>query len=543
MKLSTLTIAGCVFLIFSTVAFHQINNQGILYHDAGMCLLEAKFVGESLQTLVKLGSGKPHGKDIWQEIKSTTTGVPIHAGKPGYNVIVWLGSLIAGFHDTLSAKVTAVAGIFGIFLVFLISRRLGGDDSAICSATALASSTFYLVFSRSGLADTVVSLFFLLGLYIYVRGRYSSTTARYWVGLCFGYAFSSNHWRASYIVLILGLLETVYAFLEHWNWKTWLQRLTLIGAGFVTPILLFQIPYVIARSVLGPLPFHDYWAQLVNRLEDILDVRWFLNMTELSREYWKVEGGLFPLLVFLAWIFLGIRFLIKRRPEDLLLLFYSPLPFFYFSALQYGNASLPRLSSLTLPISALCAGEFLAFLKQKLEIRFRPVIQNPLGITPLIVTLLLGYGIPRQLSTGITRTGYAEASQYLARTGESKFMILTMEPIWRFYLGRVAYEPYDRPQSLRELVAKSRAAGINYVTVDFETIHKPYGLGYTVSLFGKVKPRAVFPNPKTENLAYLLDDFGLVQSQEILKDTKSHSIYIFNINDISGALEQGILTE
>lgn len=545
MKRTPIFLLAAIVTAFLIVALRGLDGQALLYHDNGMNLLEAKFIDEGFKILLNRGSLDPGNPELWEKLKSETSGVPLHSGKPGFNLILWLASLFSGFHDTLSAHVTVVSGILCLILVFLIARQLRNDLSAVYAVTALASSTFYLVFCRAGLADQIVNFFFLSGIFLYLKFRNRSKPALFLVGLSFGYAFACNQWRVSYIIAILIGLETVSLWWEHWKWRELPGRLLLLATGFLTPIVLFQIPYLLLEKMTGSLPFPDYWAQLQERLTVGRGLGWFHDMGQMGYEYWIVEGGVFPTLVVLSWAFLIYRFFKMRRYEDLMLLSFSLVPFVYFSAMKtsisLGGFSLSRTTALIVPIAALSVGELLHALHQTVQKRSTFLLRHPALIVTSAAFLLMLQALPRHIKTGITRSGYRSASEYLANTGKSRFMILSMEPVWRFYLGRVAYEPYDRPADLKELVRRAEEAGIDHLIVDYSTIHSKHGMEYTASLIGEVEPLATFPNPRGTAFAYLLDNFGLEKSLQIASDPRSKKIYIFSIDDISHALKRNVI--
>ena len=112
-------------------------------------------------------------------------------------------------------------------------------------------------------------------------------------------------------------------------------------------------------------------------------------------------------------------------------------------------------------------------------------------------------------------------------------MILGMEPVWRFYLGKVAQEdPYRRPNTVKEMIEKASSQKIEYVLVDYSTLHSKYGAGYTASFLRCVDPIATFLNPKGNSYEYLLDEYGPDVSLSVSGDPSSKHIYIFKVDDI-----------
>lgn len=503
-----------------------------------MNLLEAKFISESVQILPRLRELKDKKTDVWDHLKSHTQGVPLHTGKAGYSFVLSLASLIQGYPDSLAAKVNATAGILGLILVFFIARNISNPLAGLYSVAALASSTFYLLYCRAGLSDQVFSVFFLLGIFLYTRFWACSTAARFWIGLAFGYGFTCAQWRGIYPAVLLSTLEIIISRLKHWKLKLLVERIGLVAAGFLTPIILFQIPYVVVRMTAGPLPFRDYWSQLGERSLERLNLIWFRDVGEMTRQYWLVNGPVFPILVGLAWLFLLGRFFRKRRPEDLVLLFFSWVPFLYFSCMKYGGIALPRTTAILIPVAALCVGQLLSSLHRKLLARWRLFSKYSFLVAFLAVFILFLQALPRHFHTGMTRSGYPAAAQYISQTGKEKFLVLETEPVWRFYLGRVNY---FQPQGFQELIEKAEPLGIEYLVVDHCTLYSKYGMTFTKSLIGKLAPVAVFQNPVGHSFAYLLDLYGLEKSLRMARDPDTEKIYLFRIRDIASALDRGLI--
>ena len=527
-----------LLFLFAFVAFFRIHEQGLLYHDAAVNLLEAKFLQEGLHILTtsrdRQTLKEPEG---WEKIKSETVGVPPHHGKPGFNAILLTAGLLFGFQDSLPARTTAFFSILNLVLTFLLVRKISGPESAVYATALLASSVFYLVYARSGLADQVVTTFFLLGiLFYFYEIEISKKIFLYASGASLGYAFASNQWRSAYMIGLFIGIEVLSCFWKRKRVKEWRKRTAALLSGFFTPLVFFQIPYWIAQSAVGSLPFRDYWAQLGERILQLGGLVWFRDVGELAREFWIVEGPAFPILIFVGWIFLIVRFLSKRRWSDLFLLFFSLVPFAYFSVMKYNGQALPRTVASILPLLSAVAGESLWIVQNRIRLKFSLSQKSNALLSAVLWIGILGLTFSRNLQAGITRSGYAEASRYLGSTGEKKLMILGMEPLWRFYLGRVAYEPYSRPTSLEAMIRQARSQNIRYVLVDYSTLHSKYGCAFTAALPEWFKPRAVFSNPRGVSLPYLLDDFGLAGSLKISQDSRSQEIYVFDIKEMADQL-------
>ncbi len=526
-------IGALIVGLFSAVASRGLSHQGLLYHDTGSYLLEAKFLREGLDALltVNLRDGRQPG--FWNAMKSRFSGTPLHTGKAGFSAVLCLAGSLVGFSDNVCAYVTVLSSIAGLCLTFCIARKLGDFSCAVYATAALASSTFYLMYARSGLADAVVTLWFLAGLLLYLVWKNSPRrSVAFAVGLCFGLVFCTNQWRSAYMPACLLAVDGLTAWQERWRWKFFLSRLIFASLGFLTPLIAFQMPYVAARALAGPLPFPDFWSQLAERFTTREGLEWFGGFSEMSVSIWNVEGPMLPLLTLAAWGFLIIRWLRKREAKDVQLLAFSLLPFLYFSSVKWHGETLPRTIASVLPVMALGVGEMLGALQKTLRSRFHLSGRQDLVLLTALTSAILTWNLPRSCADGITSSGYSEASRFLSATSKKSFMILGMEPVWRFYLGKMAYEPYARPTSLQELVTRAEAGGVEHVVVDFSTLYSKYGMEYTWAVAHNIKPLATFANPRGASLPYLLDIYGWKRAREVAADPLSAKILIFSIKEI-----------
>lgn len=532
-----LAFLAVIILLFSTVAFYRINEQGLLFHDAGVNLLESKFLGEGFDILLSSGRGIKEKAGFWQDIKTTTKGIPPFLAKPAFNTALWVGSLIVGFDDNLSAKVTATAAIFNLILIFFIARKLFNPLAGVFTSALLSSSLFFLVGARSGLADQVATVSFLSAVLFYVHTwKDDSKVKLLATGFFLGLAFTTNQLRTLYMPAMVIGFDFLLAFFQKSGMIKYLRRVVTIAIGFSIPVIGFQLPYWIAKAVAGPLPFNDYWGQLVDLRRTAKLLRWFQKPWEMSQAFWTMEMAIFPLTVLIGWIYLIGRFLSQRDLRAAFPVLFSFIPFIYFSGMSWDLEILPRLALTTLPFAAICAGKWVADFFEGILNKLRLMKKYSLSVISIAALSVLAFlAHPFLLNHGITRSGYAEASRYLTSTGDQKFMFLAMEPIWRVLMGRVAYEPYDRPKSTQELIQKSRQNGIHYVIVDHNTIYSKYEQEYTESFIGKVEPAAVFDNPLGNSLAYLVDSFGFEKALRMSKDPRGSKIYIFKTEDVAKA--------
>lgn len=514
---------------FSFLGFRRINEQEILYHDAGCYLLEAKFIDEALQMLGSLRPGAASEPDFWERISTETADVPPHHGKPGFDAIVWLAGKFFGFHDTLTAKVTMVFAIVNLFLTFFLARRLYSIRTGIYAVAVLVSSLFFLVYARSGLPEQAATSFFLIGIFLYLRSK--ENPSKIWIyltGLSLGSAFACNHWRTGYMPLVILGLDLLTTGRENRGGRKWLGRAFFLTLGYLTPIVPFQLLYWLIRLVIGPLPFPDYIEQLVYKSEFGYLV-WFQRIHMLGLIFWKVEGPLFVASVLSASVFLLIRSMRRRKFQDLAIPFISVIPFVYFSSFQWLGETLPRTVSSLLPIFSIGIGELASAIQQKIRI----------DLTVVVVVLILALSFPRNLKAGITRSGYAEASRYLQSEGEGKPMILAWEPVWRFYLGKQGYRLHQNLDSLEAVVERARKEDVGYLALDNTALYSKQGRNLRNEIFQRgIEPAAKFHNPRGKSFEYLLDEHGIEKYSVVAEAPWTDYILVFKIKDIEDKLKE-----
>ena len=544
MKRSTaLILLVLVLLTFSTLVFHQLSDQGFLNFDPAEYLLEAKFVSEGLHMLKTLNPRDFHQQGFWEDIKTKTNGIPPGYARPGYILILWAVGTLTKFSDTMIQGVTAVCGILGLYLTFLVAKKIGGLPCALYATTVLVSSTFYMVYARGGMVELLTANLFLLGTYWYLRSLDSRATAGvYWTGLAAGYAFATNHWRSTYVPAVLIFMDCVAALQQRWDLKFLLRRVAFFALGFLTLLVVFQVPYVIATLVVGPLPplIRSYWTQVIGwwNYGIASGKYWFHDIGELARCFWTIEGPIWSTLVVAGWIFLIARTLRKKRLEDILILCSSFIPFLFLSLTKSQGVCFSRPAVGLIPPACIAVGQMFWGVQSYLESRWSRMVNIRTGVVLAVMVAMLGFSIPRITQFGMAATGYAQAKLYLGATGEKKFLILGNERIWRYYLGRHAFDTYTTAQTTKEWVLRAHAQGTRYGIVDYSTLYSQYAYEYVSHLVGRCRPIAVIPNPRGNSLAYLIDDLGFEGARVVSRDPFAGFIFVYSMNDIVQSLER-----
>ncbi len=538
-----------ITLFFCKLVINGISEQGILYYDAGSYLLDTKFLNNVTRPLTSFHFSDYRQPTFWEKAStSVSPRTPLDVGKPGFNFILWVASNFLGVQDDLSARVGAIFSILGLFLTFLITTKLGFVQAGIYASTMLASSTFYLLYARSGYAEQVTMIFFLIGLFLYLKSLGSSSKfVNYLVGLSLGYAFTSNQFRVLYMPFLIIGVDFFTARRKQWGSGHFFHRLISIFIGFLTPLLIFQVVYIVAEWIMGPLPFRDYWSQLIDRWRFTHGgLTWFQGFGEMALSFWTVEGPFFSTLAIMAWGFILVRFLRKQQFKDLLIISFSLVPFIYFSLMKWEGQAYPRTAVYTIPIVCIGIGEMIFGIQRFFNRKVGFLKKYEPTVAAMLIVILLAQAFPRLIQGGITQSGYAQASNYLKSTGENKFLILAMEPIWWFYLGRnvvtpgsLSGESYPQvaPKGLMGIIKRAKSDGIKYLLIDYASLTSDVGGDVKVLLLGKQRPIARFSNPRGNSLPYLLDEYGLRTSRAIAQDPWSREIFVFDIRDIAATTQ------
>lgn len=192
--------------------------------------------------------------------------------------LVWSAVLGAGwflgFDQILYGRiVNLILSVGSVVLVYLISRRLGGERVGFLTTLFFAFSPTFFLFSQI-LFSEIVSLFLvLLGLYFFLRERYSLS------GLFFGIACMSRFFVGFFILGFVGFyfLATLFDSRRRGNLRKWLYDALTFGVPFLLPAVCFLVlnmflygdmffPFTLQAFMTkytGWIFHHDVWFYII----------------------------------------------------------------------------------------------------------------------------------------------------------------------------------------------------------------------------------------------------------------------------------------
>ena len=142
-----------------------------------------------------------------------------------YKLPVYIYSLIPfiftfGLTELAVRLTTAVYGVATVLVVYLLVRELFRHEAlAVTAAAVLAILPWHVHYSRTGLGDITVHLFFLvLGLYFFILG---TRRPAYWVFSTLAFVLALFSYRAAWVLvpLLLAVLALLYyrEIRKHWQ--------------------------------------------------------------------------------------------------------------------------------------------------------------------------------------------------------------------------------------------------------------------------------------------------------------------------------------
>ena len=440
-KKTIIICLAAVLVIASLLRFAGLKERGIFLCDEGDFLCGGKTVVAVLNFVFNKVFHPEAIKTSFTNYVSTNGGGYASAVKPGYYLLVAISFLVGGVHDYSALYFSAILGLMIIILSFLIAKLLYNVKVAIYSAILMSFSPYLVNYSRSALSVCATTFFLYLGAYLlfkYLKNlEYKKSNKLQLVlsGIAFGYAYACHY----NLIATMGIIFIVFAFFTFK--RAGLKDLIFLVMGFLVPLILFEIPYIIVKHVtkgmLGvttgqPYMIKTYFEQLV-----FVYTRTFSNTRPQASVFsyidlmLKTEG--FPVLIL---FFFGSIFMIqgkfkKDRLRNALLFCLGPCMLLLFSLL---GEKAPRAILSVIPafyiITALTLSE--------LENKIHAIVKNRyIAYTFLILPVLLGTIIFQSLVSFEYikfKSPYSHAIDYIKKQGDYKHFS-SNPPVSIFYTG------------------------------------------------------------------------------------------------------------
>jgi dolichyl-phosphate-mannose-protein mannosyltransferase len=211
---------------------------------------------------------------------------------------------------------SALAGTISLWLVFLLGKKIGGQSVGLLAAVLLAMSGLWLVQSRTGMNDMLVTCLGLSAVVLYAdiwlseKKSVKSPYQLLWVGVLVGLAIATK-WSGGFLAIGLLLLEF---WRQRQSWRLWPW---IICCLFLVPIVVYVCSYAplwfSGRNTEHFIQLHQAIMQYQttrDRVHPDQSVPWqWLSNTQ-SVRYWQagmaeIKLTELPALVVFEWLGLG----------------------------------------------------------------------------------------------------------------------------------------------------------------------------------------------------------------------------------------------
>lgn len=413
------------------------------------------------------------------------------AAKPGYALLGLFFSLAFGLYDYTLPALSALCGVFTVFLVYLIGKKLFDLRIGLIAALVLAVSWLHIEYSRSAYPHVASTSFLYLAIFGYFSSREKKGNFLFCLsGLLLGIAFTIHYnlfWAA-------GLLSLLVLF------KEGRKRFILFTLMAISPLLFWEILTRIVKLIIFSYPqwqdigftYKSYFEELLGQVKggsvplfDRYDPLFFVKLL-LNKE--GLIGSFF-LLVSLFGFFLFRK---KSVPGVIIPVLFFLTPFILWSLCPHGAGTKSFVAAM--PAFSLLVAIGLVIFSQWLS-NLIPKFSSKLAVTVLSLLLIIS-GIVHAREPLNYRSGFKEAIEFMRLNGSVKH--LSSNPlVSRVYVGRKnaidTYFSFRTPQDPRgkKVIDLSKVKSVffdknyKYLLLDQERYFHPNQL---VSLAEEIRP-------------------------------------------------------
>ncbi len=513
------------FILFSASVFrlYGIKKRGLFWSDEGFFLNATKTAYAAVNfvfTKFFNHMNVPFGQYIIEN-----GGGYINGAKPGHIALEVVSFFVFGVHDYSAMILSAISGIFSVYLVFLIINRLLGRIPGYIAALLLAISPYHVILSRSALTVSTSTFFILLGVYLYLRSidiienRKRSNIFLLFAGLSFGYGYSC-HYNLFWAICAILIIETLY--LLYFARKTIFamrefKRILILITGILIPILFWQGVFLLARSFLSSshekFLLRTYFEQIQYQFLSAGGVSFNFHQLFYYFRFLLENEGILKFLLFLTGcIYLFIR--VKENIAYLILLGFSSLPLIMYSLYFYKS---PNTIMVVIPFFTMVATfgfYFLFNLKLIKNIRFAKFL-------PVIIIILTIFSNILSLKNPLlSRSGYRQALGFISQQGNYKHFT-SIPPFSVFYLGAKNVYPAERLEFSK--AAQLYKEGYRYLILDWNR----YLVATENELIAEVLKRGIQP---VFSAPYR--PFSMLYGNDEDRELLGHSIDVYDLKNL-----------
>jgi len=472
--------------------FQGVEERGPSFFDDGIYTLEGRWIRSFAAALTEALARKIEetrfGRNLYtfeeekERFQERLEGEPPVWGRPGFSLLTAICVGLVGPEPYATGLVSAFFGTLSLLGIFLLGRALYDEKVGLFASFLLSVSGYHLVYSITGFADGPAMCFAVFAIYFYQRSLANDERGprSLWVlftGFTVGLAFTV-HDRFLYLLLVIFVNEGLDLLRRRERAVPVLKRTLVMGAAFLFPLFLFELPYYLGMLVLRhfneALPFRTYFEELfTHHIFNLFDAFVFPAMDlgnhpefrEAGSRLWnlltypylflKLNGPVFCLL-FLGGLAVGFA---RRRDEDRLLAVWFFLPFFLFSI---GLAVSVRYALVFLPAATLMAARSLWLFTKALERTRISGSGKQTALALLLVLLTAGSGFHASREIRAMRCSYQIPARFLLEHGKKHVSL--QHPVSKAYLGTEnAVELPHTPEGLRQAYED----GYRYILIDY----------------------------------------------------------------------------
>lgn len=474
-----LAIAGILILAVA-LRIWKIGQKGFFQYDEAYYLLEAKIFPASIQWITTnwpdLKVGRNNFSDLKNYVKETGCLFPLGTAKPVYLLIlsVWttIIGLIFGVQDYTSFLLSALLGTAGLLLVFLISRKVWDEKTALFSAILVFLSVNNLFYSRSGFPQSTAVFFLLLSIYSVFKERYFLS------GVLLACALGAH-----YCMLFNVFVFSVWMLIFHRN------KIVIFLTGLILPLLMVEGFYRLGKMMLLPwlddVTFFTYFQHILRQFSMVSPLQSGSFLSSFLEHDWMTvfriiwtEG---PFLFFISLLFFVLPFLRwEKNSNQEWFVWLNGWGVLLVWILNSGQV-ISRAIFPAWTIALLGSGVVVSLIK-------------PRSLRILFLLAATVFSVVRFYKIVNIKCGYRDAVQWMKNHGQNQVIDIYTWPIYQFYFNKKIYANHDGVLNMNDL-QYFYEKGIIFFTADYFLAHSENdkNLDFPYSVLDFQKPVAQFP--------------------------------------------------
>jgi len=517
-------VALTVTIFGIALRFYNITKMDFFFYDEGLYLNTNRKVFEVIAGYT------PKNFVEFKRMANLFLSRTLVTGKPLYLLLtdlrIFFGGLEAWY---VSRVVSAVAALLTLILTFLFARRFfDSKNTALLSLSLLAILPSHVFYSRLGIQESLATLCFLSGFYLYVFTKGLSARVVFSALAFFG-AYFSNY-RLIIAPLFVLFCEFFLSFTEGkkidirkylWHTVSFFFFVVIVGSLYKGANIRFNFTWMFFQAALA--------KQQTRHLLDFLSYPYYI---------FRLENILFGVMFF------GSIYLCIRR------YFRNCFPFvtalFGMAVFSFAADKGARYLCVFTPFMVMAASNFIiALFEEKKSNAFR----LGLIVFVFITSSMLLY---KTIRIANSRSDYQTAVSFL-RTGDKSARVLSTQPlVQNLFTGRL--DVLKAPDTFVRAAGLFQQGGYRYLavcpqsyiswTASGEKFDPPL-VNYLNFITSSIEPIKVFPHLNSIMLERFVFEHNenLAQSIAFLKNSENQgAIRIYDLRTCLAVIKQRVET-